>query len=223
MKRSRLISLAAALVGVALVPVGLFARSLSDGAPQPAEAPAAAAQGVTPPGLGWQETPAVGEDPDKKLTGDSDINTDAPPPVETAAPFARGPLLPLFSDEPPGPQKTRRPSPSEWKTAPLVRFTRMSDPRCRAKRVREWIEIRCDLWGDKGFSLIAGHREGIDYRIDDGSGEPSITIEFPVRRGDARVIQIVAQAGKYGMSPEVLISERWAEDEPAPTISLTSA
>jgi hypothetical protein len=200
----RIHALTAGLIGAAIFPVALLAWGGNE-PDKGGEALPVTSQETTEP----KEAPSNGENAPNA----------APKPEAIAKPA----LPPLLSDDPPGPEKTPRPKVSEWKAAPVVRFARMADTRCKARRIREWVEVRCSLWGEKGFTLIAGSREGIDVRMDNMSDDPSITLEFPVRRGDARVFQIDGQAGKYGTAPEVIISERWGEADPAPVISVTSA
>ncbi len=84
--------------------------------------------------------------------------------------------------------------------------------------------MKCSVAGVTGFTLIAGTRDGLDFRMSNGEfSEASITFELPIRRGDRRVIQVNAAGFKYGVNAELLLSERWSESDAAPLLTVTSA
>lgn len=142
--------------------------------------------------------------------------------VSIGDPFPDSPP-PLISD-PPVDEITRRPAIGEWEKAPFVGFARSSDSRCKARKLREWVLVKCEIPNVTGFSLIAGQRDGVDFRMNTGElSSGSITFELPIRRGDRRVIQVNAMAGKYGSGPEVILSERWDEGDEAPLLTVAPA
>jgi hypothetical protein len=146
------------------------------------------------------------------------------PAVDAGTGDAAPPPPPPLADDPPPAEKTPRPARAEWKSAPFVGFARATDNRCKARRIREWVLVKCAIPNVDGFSLIAGTRDGVDFWMNTMEfGSSSITFEFPVRRGDRRVFQVNPLAGKYGSSPEVILSERWSEGDPAPLLTVSGA
>lgn len=219
MKRPLLTAIASSAAAVAAAVLVLFtaggissatALSVESAAPAPASQSDRAAD---PPPVAVIEPPSVTDNPTVMDAHDAGAPGAAPPP----------PPPPLAAD-PPSDEKTARPERSEWKNAPEVGLARASDSRCTARRIREWITVKCAIPGVTGFSLIAGTREGLDFRMNTAEGaDTSITFEFPVRRGDRRVFQVNALAGKYGSSPEVILSERWSEGDAGPLLTVAPA
>jgi hypothetical protein len=141
--------------------------------------------------------------------------------------------IPMFDAEPFPQEKSKAPTPSEWTAAPRVRLTRMSrGVGCTAKRVREWVKIRCDRQ-TAGLRLIAGSTAGIELWVAEViPGENAFAsigrfseIVFPVRQGDRRVFEVVMiELGFYegwGTDSAFLIEEEWLEGG-APQIAMLS-
>lgn len=145
----------------------------------------------------------------------------APVAVATASPKDAEPPPRSLTEDPPSAEKTPRPKRAEWKNAPYIKLARATEQECKAKRIREWVMIRCDMGGIQGISLIAGSRDGLDVWMNTLE-DTHISVEFPVRRGDRRVFQVSARAGKYGSAPVAIVSERWSEGDPAPLITSLS-
>jgi hypothetical protein len=117
--------------------------------------------------------------------------------------------LPPFDAEPFSDEKTPAPKLPEWTEAKRVALTRMSPSldKCSAKRLREWMKIRCDS-KIAGFRLIAGSTDGVALWIAESVHKEEAylgnwqlqaaafetmgrfgEIVFPVRRGDRRVFE----------------------------------
>lgn len=136
-----------------------------------------------------------------------------------------------FAEDPPGAEKTKAPTPEEWKTAPSVALTR-GVAACRGYRVREWLKLHCDGFPAAGVSLLAGQSEGVMVYVDQANegGNEAIKkprpaeVIFPVRRGDGRVMQIAqfgeGYDGPLGWNVAFAVSEQWVEGEGAPIITV---
>jgi hypothetical protein len=146
---------------------------------------------------------------------------EAPPAVEGKS----------FAEAPPGAEKSKAPTPEEWKTAPWVALTR-SAALCRAYRVREWLKIHCDGFPAAGVSLLAGQNEGVMVYVDQTSEAGNEVMKkprpaeviFPVRRGDGRVLQIAqfgeGYDGPLGWNVAFTVSEQWVDGEAGPIITV---
>lgn len=132
---------------------------------------------------------------------------------------------PAASARAPGPEKTPVPKHDEWAGAAPMKLSRTS-PRasgCVSTRVREWLRIRCP---NRTFalSLLGGSNEGLAFWIGpEAEGQPG-EVQFPLRRGDKRVIQFWEQgkdaAGNPVPRPSLIVQEHWLEDEPEPTVTV---
>jgi hypothetical protein len=155
----------------------------------------------------------------------------ADPPPASAAPVV-GVDLPLPFDQEPFPaDRSKAPTPDEWREAKLVTATTQIDA-CRIYRVREWIKIRCSGFPASGLAMIAGPTEGVGVFMDpakltaDGNMDRfsprSATIQFPALRGEGHLFQILEFGDSYeGVGAPVLkaiVSEYWADGEPAPKL-----
>lgn len=103
------------------------------------------------------------------ISRDSIAQSDAPGGTRDAAGSAKLNIpprvdeaeLPIFDAEPFPDGKSKTPTLAEWTVAPRVRLTRMARGiGCTAKRVREWMKIRCER-KTAGLRLIAGSTDGI--------------------------------------------------------------
>jgi hypothetical protein len=188
-----------------------LASVLTARAKSSAPAPAAPSELAAPPAPAEPSADPAGTPPPPPSPG----------PAASASPKDAGPPPRSLTDDPPSAERTPRPKRAEWKDAPFVKLARATESGCKAKRIREWALIRCDMPGVQGISLIAGSRDGIDFWMN-SMEDTHISVEFPMRRGDRRVFQVSASAGKYGSSPVAILSERWSEGDPAPLITSLS-
>lgn len=151
--------------------------------------------------------------------------TTIPPWVEVAE-------LASFDAEPFPADKSRAPTLAEWTAAPRVRLTRTPQRiGCSAKRVREWVKIRCDEQ-TAGLRLIAGSTDGIALWVPEPFGDNVFgtvgrfsEIVFPVRQGDQRVFEIIRfEMGDWegwGTTSTYLVEEEWLSGG-APQIAMMS-
>jgi hypothetical protein len=144
----------------------------------------------------------------------------APPPAPVAAPSGETPWAPAF-DVPFAAETSPAPSASEWKTAPIAREARVTDPGCKVRRVREWYQVECRFtpW----VELISGTREGLSFGcrkagVDQDHCEESWVV-FPARRGDLRALEFFAWA-KWGPSPDAILTEQFLEGDPGPVVTV---
>jgi hypothetical protein len=156
---------------------------------------------------------------------DADAGADAGEAAEPAPPS-------LYLDPPPD-AKSKPPTVKEWaaeKDIELARGIRS----CTARKVREWMRIRCSVLGTHSIDLVAGKSAdvffsivtGVDCFDDPYEGQrcsEQVEAVFPIRRGDRRVIQISTRRGGYGplemeLLGEVVISETWIEGDPGPVV-----
>lgn len=112
------------------------------------------------------------------------------------------------------------PTKEEWASAPQAWEVRITDPGCKAQRVREWYRVDC------GFGLsemISGPREGVTFGCLKTGGPSDFCddawVIFPARRGDVRAIQIL-RWGKWGPDPDAFLTEQFLEGDPCPQISV---
>ena len=164
---------------------------------------------------------------------DADASTDgdaAPPP----------PPLPSYRVEAFTDDRSPEPKAKEWAMAPRVGldrsryllFAEVEGPPspiipCEARRVREWMRIRCTV-STGAISLLGGNAEGLALRLDPVKHEdfPMFPeggeIVFPVRRGDRREIEWLQVAfgykGMNSVEPSFVLSEQWAPGDAHPLI-----
>lgn len=144
----------------------------------------------------------------------------APPPepeakiVDGHKPWA--PTLDVVLPETP----SAAPAKEEWVTAPAARDVRVTDPGCKAQRIREWYRFSC------GFGLvemISSAREGVSFACvktqRDSEFCDDAAVIFPMRRGDVRAAQFL-RWGKWGPEPDAFLTAQFLEGDPHPQISL---
>jgi hypothetical protein len=171
--------------------------------------------------------------------GDADPRADADAGSESLDGSAdAGPPLPSYRVEPFPEERSAEPGAKEWASAPRVALDRASSlhfdgwkrpptPDCEARRVREWMRIRCTIITG-ALALLGGDREGLAMRLDPLPKEEWRTIPegaevvFPVRRGDRREIEWLGiEFGYHAMSsvvPAFVLSEQWAPGDDGPMI-----
>ena len=145
----------------------------------------------------------------------------APPAIPAPPPFDAQP----FPDE-----KTPPPQKAEWAAAPRVTLDpSLPQSGCLAWRVREWVKLRCTSDGFGAIRLLGGKRDGLQTTLlatrnefEEVAGEAELVI--PVRRGDARVIEIMTldfgYKGSMSVSPWRVISEHWPAEDDRPSFSM---
>ncbi|MRG98325.1 hypothetical protein [Polyangium spumosum] len=126
--------------------------------------------------------------------------------------------------DPPGNEKTKSPSFDEWSKATKVRLTRAGPAAapCAAYRVREWLKIRCLGTKPHAMVVLGGDAAEVSFWIDKDERRGG-EVQFPMRKGDRRVIQIwtggLDKAGLFKAIPSLVIQEHWLEDRAAPTVT----
>ena len=117
------------------------------------------------------------------------------------------------------------PTAKEWQTATPMQLSRVSPAAagCKATRVREWLRVRC-AQRTFALSLLGGSNEGLAFWIGpEEQGAPG-EVQFPLRRGDRRVLQFWAQGkdaqGEFVPEPALVLQEHWLPGEESPFISL---
>lgn len=143
-------------------------------------------------------------------------SADASPAEDAGSGDAGRPAyVPDLNQPPPPDEKSPAPASAEWASAPLAPEVRVTDPSCKARRLREWYRVECSA---AHVSFVGGIRDGVDL----GSSEASYTawLTFPARRGDVRVV-VFARLSKWSIVPDAVLSEQWLEGDPAPLITVT--
>lgn len=148
------------------------------------------------------------------------VTRDAPA-GEPPAPAAPKPV----DLDPPGVEKSQVPTAKEWLAASPVRLSRTSQAAagCVATRVREWLRVRCPV-PTFALSLLGGSNEGLAFWIGSSAeGQPG-EVQFPLRRGDRRVIQFWTQEkdreGGTVPAPSLVLQEQWVDGSPAPIVTV---
>jgi hypothetical protein len=132
----------------------------------------------------------------------------------TGSASARPAYVPLLDQPPPSAEKSPAPSKADWAAAPVAPEVRVTDPDCKATRLREWYRVEC---GDTHASLVGGTREGVEV----GRSEElyrAWTV-FPARRGDRRVV-LLSRRSKWSIASDAIVSEQWLDGDPAPLITV---
>ncbi|MDI1451382.1 hypothetical protein [Polyangium sp. 6x1] len=125
---------------------------------------------------------------------------------------------------PPSAEKTKAPTFEEWSKAPKVRLSRTGPAAapCTAYRVREWLKVRCLGTKPHAMVVLGGDAAEVSFWIDRDERQGG-EVQFPMRRGDRRVVQIwaggVDAAGVFKPKPSLVIQEHWLEDRAAPTVT----
>jgi hypothetical protein len=135
-------------------------------------------------------------------------------PVDGHKPWAPAPGV-VLPDVP-----SEAPTREEWLKAPAAWDVRVTDPGCKAQRIREWYRLSC---GSGQVEMIAGGHEGVSFpcvkttvdseQCDDGA------VIFPARRGDRRAFQFL-RWGKWGPDPDAFLTEQYLDGDASPMISL---
>ena len=114
------------------------------------------------------------------------------------------------------------PSKEEWASAAAATEARVTDPGCKAQRVRAWYRVTCHF--AQRIELISGVRDGLSFGCtgksspDDFCQEGSVT--FQARRGDKRAV-VVFTWSKYGPEPDAIVTEQFLDGDPLPLVTVT--
>ncbi|WP_433927302.1 hypothetical protein AB3662_29825 [Sorangium cellulosum] len=138
------------------------------------------------------------------------------------------PKVRALEEAPPAPERTPRPAAAEWDAAEPVRLARdRSGAACKARMRREWLRIDCSarsLAMVRTLGASAGEAWfGLEQKGSDGLAT-GVSVVFPVRLGDRRVIEIGSESWEYrgqvGFSTSFVISEQWLEGDAGPLVSV---
>lgn len=138
------------------------------------------------------------------------------PPDEEPAPLPSGerPRHLAKLDGPPVPEEASpKPTKQDWLGAPEAEDVRITDPSCKAQRIREWYRVAC---GDEHLSVVSGKKTDLDIDRSDPAGAAVI---FPARRGDVRLMSF-AYFFKWGLVQDAVLSVQWLEGDPRPLITV---
>jgi hypothetical protein len=191
-----------------VLPLALAAALASTGASAqgPVVGPAASALEATDAGADAAEDAA-----------DADADVAAPPQP-----------LPAFDTTPFPEEESKMPTAMEWDQAQDVSLSRgrsmafATDP-CRARRVREWMRIRCNI-SLASIALLGGDARHVFIRLDPlpefESFPPGGEVIFQVRKGDRRVFEFLGlEWGYHGansVTSFMVVSEAWLPSEEKP-------
>ena len=142
-----------------------------------------------------------------------------------AVPVGSGAAAKPLTADVPGADKSTVPTAKEWLAAEPVELSRLSPAgaTCVATRVREWLRVRCPI---KTFaiSLLGGSNEGLSFWIGGEAEDRPGEVQFPLRRGDRRVVQFwverSATGGETVIEPGIVVQEHWLAGDPSPTVSV---
>ncbi|WP_437489757.1 hypothetical protein WME75_11325 [Sorangium sp. So ce1014] len=133
-----------------------------------------------------------------------------------------------LEEAPPAPERTPRPAAAEWDAAEPVRLARdRSGAACKARMRREWLRIDCTAPSLAAVRTLGASAGEAWFSLDQKNGEElasGVSVAFPVRRGDRRVIEILAGTSAYrgqiGISTSFVISEQWLDGDAGPLVSV---
>ncbi len=132
----------------------------------------------------------------------------------------RKPWVPETDVEPPPETPSPRPSRDDWKTAPVAREVRVTQPGCQVQRLREWYRIHCKLLA---IQLNAGSRDEVEFgkftENPKDSGPDEVWVVFPARRNVVRYFQLYTW-GKWSPSPDAQASVQWLDGDRLPLITV---
>ena len=149
--------------------------------------------------------------------------------AEDGPPEANRP--PPFDAEPFPEEKSPPPKKAEWQAAPRVTLDpkMLGERPCEARRVREWVRLRCDSADFGAIRLLGGKRDGMQTVLDKPSPDfegvaGAAELVIPIRRGDARVVEVMTielgYKGSSSVSPWMVLSESWPPEDERPTIAI---
>jgi hypothetical protein len=137
---------------------------------------------------------------------------------------------PPFDAQPFLDEKTPAPKSAEWESAPTVTLDpSMKEYLCEARRIREWVRLSCRNGSFGAIRLLGGERDGMQTRLGDAQTEfeefaGTAELVIPVRRGDARVIELMSiefgYKGSMSVAPWMVVSEMWPAEDERPTFVL---
>ncbi|WP_437680734.1 hypothetical protein [Sorangium sp. So ce131] len=196
-------------------------------------APAQAAEPAAGAAAGTADALRAGQGEAERAAGAADAPRAGQGQAEGAAAAASPPGLSGSALEaaPPAAERTARPSAAEWADAEPVLLARSTTPAaCKARRRREWLRLDCAAPALAVVKTLGSSAGGEPVRVDaprggdtDGGFPGGVSLVFPVRRGDRRVIEIlsaeVGYRGASGLVPSVVISEQWIDGDPGPLVS----
>ena len=155
----------------------------------------------------------------------SALTAGAAPPSAASSAGAAGASLSASASAQTASERSPVPTAQEWQTATPMQLRRVSPAAagCKATRVREWLRVRCPQ-RTFALSLLGGSNEGLAFWIGpEEQGAPG-EVQFPLRRGDRRVLQFWAQGkdaqGEFVPEPALVLQEHWLPGEESPFISL---
>ncbi len=119
--------------------------------------------------------------------------------------------------------KSPRPTPTEWRQARQValRYRAPKGARCGAFLLREWLKVRCAGGTVSAVTQLGGERDGVALWIDPPADRATnmpgdAELQFPVRRGDRRVLQLwtfgPGYDGPLTVVPALTLHEEWVDD-----------
>ncbi|MGK3992266.1 hypothetical protein [Sorangium sp. So ce1024] len=141
---------------------------------------------------------------------------------------AAAPRRRVLEEAPPAPERTPRPAAAEWDGAEPVELARnRSGAACKARMRREWLRIDCGgppLGAVRTLGASAGEEW---FRLDKQPNDElasGVSVVFPVRIGDRRVIEILSASFEYRgetvMTTSFVISEQWLDGDAGPLVSV---
>jgi hypothetical protein len=140
----------------------------------------------------------------------------APPPSS-----ARGKWDPDLSAPPLPSDPSKPPALGDWASAPEAPEVRLTEPKCRVQRIREWYRISCKF--EHAIERVTGSIE--DVKIDCHTESPDepfcdeAYVIFPARRGDRRVFEVFDMS-RWGPQANAVISEQYLEGDKLPLITV---
>jgi len=177
------------------------------------------AAGGYSPGASASARPGVRGDEPK-----SDASAQLSAALEAPAASVVGGRKPWVPDRnvPPVPtEDSPVPTKQEWDASPVATEVRVTEPGCRAQRIREHYRIVCDRHA--AIALTSGTRKGVtfgEFRDSVDAFRPSeVWVVFPARPGDRRFLQVFRQS-KWGKALDAQISEVFLDGEPIPRITV---
>lgn len=125
-------------------------------------------------------------------------------------------------DVPPVPtEDSPVPTKKEWDASPIAKEVRVTEPGCRAQRIREHYRVVCNRHA--AIELIAGTRKALTFgefrEAADAWRPEEVWVVFPAKPGDRRFLQVYRRT-KWGKAVDAEISEVFLEGEPLPRITV---